>query len=100
MSCIGRKLRVTHICLNVLVLKVECMLPDVNTNDGCVACTCIRNYHKLETTRYITDQRVLVGSSDDLEFFRRRVVSLYVMFIIHVGEVIDDTQANPTHYPE
>ena len=50
---------VAYVGFNVLVLKVESVLPDVDTNDG-----------------YVGEERILVGSGGDLEAFGGNVVTL------------------------
>lgn len=56
-----KKTACTHVCLDVEVLEIESMLPDVNTDDG-----------------QERQERVLVRRRRDLEFLRRWVHALSV----------------------
>ena len=51
--------KITYIRLDILVLKVESVLPDINTDNG-----------------EVRNQGVLVGSGSNLEFLSRRVNAL------------------------
>ena len=63
----------THVRLDVEVLQVEGMLPDINANEGDER-----------------QKRILVGRSSDLEALRRGVVSL-------VSKPVSESPSKPIH---